>query len=458
MPEQSSSNDPYRAFRHRNYRLYMIGRIIATMGGQLTSVAIGWELYERTNSATALGLTGLAFALPNFVFALPAGHAADRFNRKRITLLMIAIVTVCTFGLAFLSYYHTLIPDYSALHNSNSVLLGISHLFGESHSVFTEPYIPLMYLMLVITGICMTFFAPARQAMLPELVPIGDFSNAVTWGSSVFQLACVFGPMLGGFLIAATGSYASAYLLDGISTIICLIAIIAIRYQRTAKHTEEEMTVKTLSAGIKYVWNTEIIIATITLDLFAVFLGGATALLPMFAKDILHEGAVGLGWLRAAPALGAFLMALFIAHRPPMKHAGKSLLWAVAGFGAATIVFGFSQWLWLSMAALFLTGAFDNISVVIRATLVQIMTPDAMRGRVSAVNNVFIGTSNEFGAFESGATAAMFGPVISVVGGGIGTILVVLGAMWKWPQLRNFGALEQPATVLEINNSIKEPV
>jgi MFS family permease len=204
------------------------------------------------------------------------------------------------------------------------------------------------------------------------------------------------------------------------------------------------MTLSSLAAGAKFVWNTKIILATITMDLFAVFLGGAVALLPMFAKDILHVGSTGLGILRASPSLGAFLMAAILTHLPPMKKAGVALLWAVAGFGVATIIFGLSHWFWLSLLMLFLTGVFDNISVVVRATLVQVLTPDFMRGRVSAVSFMFIVSSNELGAFESGITAALFGPVASVVGGGIGTLVVVLGIMALWPQVAKLGSLQDP--------------
>jgi MFS family permease len=422
--------------------LYIGGRIVAVLGGAMTSVAIGWEMYERTHSATALGLVGLTFALPVIFLALPAGHVADRYDRKLVSLISLAATTLCTFGLAFVSHFHDKIPDSGVLEWCNSLLHGAATLFGEPNAVFTEPAIPLMFLLLLGSGISMTFFAPARQAMLPNIIPLSVFSNAVTWGSSAFQLSSVFGPMLGGFLIATTGHYAIAYLMDAISTTICFFTIAPMRYTHQDHTGGERITLKTLGAGIKYVRDTKIILATITLDLFAVFLGGAVALLPMFAKDILNVGAMGLGWLRAAPSMGAFLMAISIAHRP-MKHAGMALLWAVIGFGAATIVFGLSHSFWLSMLMLFLTGAFDNISVVIRATLVQLLTPDEMRGRVSAVNNVFIGTSNELGGFESGVTAALFGPVISVVAGGIGTILVVITSMFVWPQLRKFGKLDQ---------------
>jgi len=439
----SPAHDPYSALRYKDFRLYISGRIIAVLGGAMTSVAIGWEMYERTHSATALGLVGLTFAIPVVFFALPAGHVADRFNRKWVSLIFLAGTTLCTFGLACVSHFHDKIPDSGILEWGNSVLYGTAKLFGEPHAVFTEPAIPLMFLFLLGSGISMTFFVPARQAMLTNIVPMSVFSNAVTWGSSAFQLSSVFGPMLGGFVIAVTGHYALAYLIDAISTTICFFTIVPMHYDHQDHTGGEEMTLKTLAAGVRYVRDTKIILATITLDLFAVFLGGATALLPIFAKDILNVGAMGLGWLRAAPSLGAFIMAISIAHRPPMKRAGISLLWAVIGFGAATIVFGLSRSFWLSMAMLFLIGAFDNISVVIRATLVQILTPNEMRGRVSAVNNVFIGTSNELGGFESGVTAALFGPVISVVGGGIGTILVVISSMLVWPQLRKFGKLDQ---------------
>jgi predicted MFS family arabinose efflux permease len=232
------------------------------------------------------------------------------------------------------------------------------------------------------------------------------------------------------------------YALDAFCAFSFFLLVLPIRSSDRGSSSERNAW-RSLKEGIRFILSKQVVLATITLDMFAVFLGGATALLPIFADQILHCGPIGLGWMRAAPGIGAFIMALLIAYLPPMKNAGKTLLWCVTGFGAATIVFGLSRYLWLSLAMLFLTGVFDSVSVVIRHTLLQLVTPDSMRGRISAVNNIFIATSNELGALESGLTAALFGPVLSVVGGGIGTILVVLGVCWKWPETRKIGALDK---------------
>ena len=265
--------------------------------------------------------------------------------------------------------------------------------------------------------------------------------------SSNFEFTCIVGPALGGLLIAAY-DVPWAYAIDAACALACLAFVLPISApQEISPHRAHPL--QDLFSGLHFVRESKIILATITLDLFAVLLGGATALLPIFADQILHVGAVGLGWLRAAPSVGAVLMALALAHRPPLRRAGMAMLCAVASFGVATIVFGLSQNFWLSLLALVATGAADNISVVVRHTLVQLLTPDPMRGRVSAVNNIFIGSSNELGALESGVTAALFGPVLSVIGGGIGTILVVLGVAWKWPEVRRMGALQPAETVGE---------
>ena len=299
---------------------------------------------------------------------------------------------------------------------------------------------------------------PSRQALLPGLVPPELFSNAATWGSSVFYTATVTGPVVAGFLLdrfahaavpGATAGLAASKLIQpapvfALAVLCRLVAVAMIgrmRYTRS-NHAEETISLKSVLAGIRFVWRTKLILATITLDLFAVLLGGATYLLPIFAKDILGVGSAELGILRAADAVGAIGMALALAHRPPLRRAGVTMLWAVAGFGAATIVFGLSTWFWLSVLMMFLVGAFDNISVVVRHTLVQMLTPDDMRGRVSAVNSVFIVASNDLGGAESGITAWLFGPVLSVVGGGIGAILVVLAVMRLWPQVRRIGPLD----------------
>jgi MFS family permease len=293
-------------------------------------------------------------------------------------------------------------------------------------------------------GIGQAFRAPARWALVPAVVPEQDLTNAVTWNSSGWQVASMVGPALGGFLIAASGNAINAYLVTALTCLAAAFLVVLMR-PRAKRSRSEPLSLGSLLAGLRFVWNTKLILATITLDLFAVLLGGATALLPIFARDILDIGPTGLGWLRAAPSIGAFFMAIAMAHRPPLRRAGRTLLWAVGGFGAATVIFGVSRDPVLSFFMLAATGALDNISIVVRGTLVQVLTPDALRGRVSAVNAVFFGSSNELGAFESGITAQLFGPVWSVVGGGIGTILVVIAAALHWPEILRLGSLSSIA-------------
>jgi MFS family permease len=264
----------------------------------------------------------------------------------------------------------------------------------------------------------------------------------VTWNNTVFQIGSVVGPALSGLVVARVG-FPLVYSIDAITAFLFFLLVLPIPRSPGIHQRPGESAWRGLAAGIRFVFERKVILATITLDLFAVLLGGATALLPIFADQILHCGPVGLGWMRAAPAIGAFAMALAVAYLPPMKAAGQTLLWCVTGFGFCTILFGLSTAFWLSLLMLFLIGAFDSVSVIIRGSIVQLVTPDEMRGRVSSVNNIFIGTSNEFGALESGLTAALFGPVLSVVGGGIGTILVVLAVAFGWPETRKIGALDR---------------
>src|SRR5271157_530911 len=286
---------------------------------------------------------------------------------------------------------------------------------------------------------------PARWAILPQIVPRELLLSAVTWNTSAWQVAAMAGPALGGLVIALAGGATACYVLNaGCSAVV--IGLAASLRLRAAPRDSQPVSLRSLLAGLRFVFCTDLILATITLDLLAVFLGGATALLPIYARDILRIGPSGLGWLRAAPSIGSFLMALVLAHRPPMRQAGRSLLWAVAGFGIATIVFGLSRNPYLSFAMLLLTGALDNISVVVRQTLVQLLTPDEMRGRVSAINAIFIASSNELGAFESGLAARLFGTVGSVVGGGIGTVLVVLCVAAIWPNVSSLGSLQDVDT------------
>jgi MFS family permease len=402
-------HDPYAALRFRDFRLLGLGQFIAVLGEQMIGVAIGWELYERTRSALVLGLVGLVQVIPVILLSLPAGHIADRFDRKRIAIATRLMLALCSGGLALLSA--------------------------------TQGSLALIYGCLLLIGAARAFNDPASASLLAQTVPQEVFTNAATWESSTWQLAAVIGPALGGLVIAIQRSATLVYVLNAGAAIICVLLLLAIRGRRAAQPPHEEATLTSLAVGVRFVWRSKILLAAITLDLFAVLLGGATALLPIFARDILQVGPTGLGWLRAAPSIGAVLMAIALVYLPPFRRAGATLLLAVAGFGAATIVFGLSRSFVLSLAMLGLLGALDNISVVIRSTLLLTQTPDSMRGRVSAVNSVFIGASNQLGGFESGLAAALFGPIIAVVGGGIGTILVVAAVGLIWPEMRRLGRL-----------------
>jgi MFS family permease len=408
-PPPAAAHDPYAVLRNRNVVLYLFGRLFASLGQQMLTVAVGWELYERTHSALALGLVGLTQMLPMVLFTLPAGHVADNHDRKRIIVLMNLVVACASLSLTLIS-------------------AGGAHVFW-------------IYFCLFATGTARTFLWPASAAFLPHLVSRQDFSRAVAWSSGSFQLSSVVGPAAGGALIALSHHAASVYAFNTAAALICLTLISFVRWRHTVP-AKEKMTGTSLVVGFKFVFASPIILGTITLDLFAVLLGGATALLPIYAKDILKAGPTGLGFLQAALPMGSLLCALILAHRPPLQKAGRTMLLAVAGFGLATIVFGLSHWFWLSFLTLFVCGAVDNISVVVRHTLLQLLTPDEKRGRVSAVNSLFIGTSNELGGFESGLVAYLFGPVVSVVSGGIGTILVVLAVAWIWPEIRKYGRLD----------------
>ena len=410
LEAEVAQHDPFAALRIRDYRLFMIGRVLLLTGTQMQTVAIGWELYERTNSAMVLGGVGLAQVLPMIALTLIAGHVADRSDRKRTMLFSVVLLAFCSLALAVISYH--------------------------------QGAIVLVYTCLFLIGVARAFLRPASDALMWQLIPASAFTNAATWNSSSFQLATVIGPALGGFAIAALKSATGVYILAAVAALLCFALTVAIREQNTT-FSKEPISLKALSAGAKFVWQNQLILAAISLDLFAVLLGGAVALLPIYAKDILQVGPVELGYLRAAPSIGALVMAVSLAHLPPFRKAGPALLWSVIGFGVVTIIFGLSHWLWLSLLMLTFSGALDTISVVIRHTLVQIRTPNHLRGRVAAINSVFISASNELGGFESGLTAALFGPVISVVGGGIGTIVVVIVTVMIWPEIRKLRALHE---------------
>jgi len=405
--EQEASHvghDPYAALRVPQYRWFMFGWIVALLGHQMLSTAVAWEVFDRTGSKLALGFVAGVQVIPLLIIGLPAGQVADAFDRRRILQVSSLGSALCSTALAFLSYQPGSLPWMF-------VFLGLGSAF-------------------LILG------RPARQALLPLIVEAKVFTNAVTWNSTGFQIASMAGPALGGFALAY--STRLAYGIDAVCAVAYAVIMMFVRPRKMdirPKRPDEKGLAGAL-VGLKFVRKTHLIAAVMLLDLIAVLLGGAAYLLPVFAKEVLHVGSIGFGWLRAAEAIGACTLALIIAHTPPIKNAGRTLMVAVLGFGICTIVFGLSKYYWLSFLMLFGIGACDNISVVIRHTIVQMLTPDSMRGRVSAVNNLSIGCSNELGGFESGVTAHLFGPVISVVGGGIGTICAVVGISFLYPQLR----------------------
>jgi MFS family permease len=410
-PPRDNSHDSLAALRFANYRWYAAGFLTSGLGLQVLGTAIGWEIYERTKDPMHLGYAGLARALPVVCFALISGQVADRFNRRRIVIITQLLFALLAALLTWVSWQ--------------------------------QLSLVWMYSLLVAFGCVRSFAGPARSSLLSQVVPAGSvFHNAVTWNSVLFQLAATLGPLLAGFVIAKAGNAAwPAYAIVGLGTLFFAFTIACSR-PASQQYSTEPIGITSTLAGAKHIWTQKEIFGVITLDLFAVLLGGATALLPVYAKDILHVGPLGLGALRASSYVGALLMGLWLARRPAFRNAGPVLLWSVVAFGVCMIVFGLSTSFWLSMTALAASGAVDNISVVIRHVLVQAKTPDHLRGRVGAVNSMFIECSNELGGFESGLVAKFFGPVFSVVSGGIGTILVVATIALAIPQVRRINRLQ----------------
>jgi MFS family permease len=414
-PSPNGKHDPIASLRHPGYLLYLLGSLLSNAGNQMRIVAVGWEIYQRTHAPMSLGLIGLVLAVPVLVLALPAGALADRHSRRAIIMLGQAGLAISGAGLAWAS--------------------------------FTGAHIGWLYFFLLWSGISRAVGWPAATAIVTGLVPSKDFANAAMWRSAAYQLASTVGPLVGGFMLAVWNPWL-VYLVDATSSIVligCLFAIKPTPHQRSA----EPASWRSLVEGIRFLRHQPIIVSTMTLDMIAVLFGGVTALLPIYATDILHVGATGFGWLRAMPSIGSIVMGLLVAVRPPFRRGGPALLWAVIVFGVATIVFGLSRSFSLSLLALFTLGAADNISVIVRATVLQLLTPDSMRGRVSAVAVIFIGTSNEVGEFESGLVAQWLGSIVAVVGGGVMTLVTVAAVMAMWPELARLGALEHlepPAT------------
>jgi len=387
-------------FSHRPFMRFWFARLAGVSANQMLMVAVAWHMYDITSSAWDLGLVGLFQFVPALLLMLPAGHVADRFHRARIFAACLGLQAVVALVLIAATQYHFA---------SRELILGIS----------------------ILLGVARAFQMPAQQALVPQLVPQHLLQSAVALSSSGMQVAIIGGPAIGG-LLYTTGA-TTVYVTCAVLLVLGVMLALMVRYRHQVNALNA--TWQTVLAGLTFVWQHKVILGATSLDLFAVLLGGATALLPIYARDILHTGPVGLGVLRSAPAVGALCMSLAIMRWPLARHVGHRLLAAVAVFGAATLVFGLSSHFGLSLIALVVTGAADSVSVVIRSTLVQLETPNEMRGRVSAVNSLFIGASNQLGEFESGATAALFGAVGSVVLGGAGTMLIAAGWLKLFPAL-----------------------
>ena len=417
------------AFASRDFRLYQMARMAVIVGAEAQTVAVAWQVYSITHRALDLGYTGLALFLPGLLFLLPAGHVADRYDRRQIIMLCYALQIVCT-----------------------SALLAIA--------VMGVRDVRLIYAVLFVIGTGRSFSGPASSALIPHLVPEGHFVNAVTWGAAIFQLANIAGPALGGilFTLPLKGALAGAgivyvAMLCSLVTFLVLIGSLSVRLGRME---HRDVSLKVVMAGFQYVRRSPILLGSFSLDLFVVLLGGASALMPIFAQEILHTGPQGLGMLRAAPAMGALVISLVLARYPLRNRAGLRLFVCVGLFGAATIVFGLSHNLVLSLAALAIAGAADMISVVVRSSVLQLATPPEMRGRVSAVNSMFLGASNELGEFESGVTAQWLGAVRATVVGGIGAMMVT--GLWSvlFPDLRDADELTAKALRRNLRSSVED--
>lgn len=406
------------AFAYRDFRLYQMARALVIMGAEAQSVAVAWQVYLITHRAIDLGYTGLALFLPGLLFMLPAGHTADRFDRRAVILVCYSLQFCCTLIL-FLFAFH-----------------GMRHILP-------------IFAVLFFIGTGRAFSGPASAALVPHLVPTEHFVNAITWGATVFQIANIAGPAVGGLLFTLPLTHwglphlagAPLVFLFTLLTLAGFLTLISMLSVRPGRMEHRAASLDLVLEGLRYVWRAKLLLGSVSLDLFVVLLGGAVALMPIFAESVLHTGARGLGLLRAAPAIGALTVSILLSFRPIRRRAGRTMFICVAIFGVATIVFGLSRSLWLSLAALVILGAADMVSVVIRSSLLQLATPPSMRGRVSAVNSLFVGASNELGEYESGLTAQWMGPVRAVVAGGIGSLMVT--GLWAvfFPALREADAL-----------------
>lgn len=401
--------DPYAALRIKEFSTFISARVCITIALQIQGTVVGWQIYELTDSALALGFIGLAEALPSILVSLYAGHVADIVQRKRIIVNAVFVLLLCSAGLLFFT------TDLGTF-------------------VFTWGVFPI-YAVIFISGVARGFLSPAVFSFMPQLIPRELYKNAITWNSTLWEAAAITGPAIGGLIYGFYGK-TTAYTLDVVFMIMGFTLLMFIK-KKPLPHVTEEFGVKEkIMAGLKFVFSNKVILGAISLDLFAVLFGGAVAMMPFFADKILHVGQQGLGFLRAAPAIGAVIMAFYITHNPIKRRMGKTLLWAVAGFGVSMICFAISRNFWLSISLLIVSGMFDCVSVIIRSTIMQTLTPENMKGRVAAVNNIFIGSSNEIGMFESGVAARLLGLVPSVIFGGCMTLGIVAATAWVGKSLR----------------------
>jgi len=409
-PAPTGTPVPTSAFRYRSYQLFWAGRLASTFAVQIVAVAVAWQIYDLTRDPLDLGIVGLVQFLPAFLLVLVTGQVADRFSRRRIMSVCLAVEAVGAAALLLITW-------------------------GRDDAVWP------IFVVLFVFGVARAFFAPASSSLVPNLVPPEALSHAITWSSSSWQLASIVGPVVGGLLydVSPEIAYVSALALLLVGSV--LVAMIRAPQVRTRGSAVDLASVL---GGFRYIWRQKIVLGAISLDLFAVLLGGAVALLPAIARDVLHAGPLALGILRGAPGIGAIGMAFALSMWPIRDRAGHILFVAVAIFGLAIVAFGLSTTIWLSVIALFVMGAADMISVVVRETLLQLWTPDALRGRVNAVNNVFLGASNELGEFRAGVSAALFGVIPAIVAGGVGTVIVAGLWAYMFPGLRTARRLDAP--------------
>ncbi|WP_324672361.1 MFS transporter [Hymenobacter sp. GOD-10R] len=417
-------HDPYAALRLPEFRRLISARVFYTVATRIQGLAVSWQIFKLTNDPLALGLIGLSEAIPSIAVSLYAGHVADTIRRKNIIVVGVAVLLLCAAMLWFFAS-----P------------LGVGFL--ARGSFYTLP----LYGVIFVSGIARGFLGPALFSFMPQLLPSRErLANAITWNSTTYQAAAVIGPAIGGYLIAHLG-VANSYAVATGLLLIALLQFFSIASRPLPPIEGEKLSLQdSVLSGLRFIWQNQLVLAALSLDLFAVLFGGAVALLPVFAADILKVGAAGLGHLETAPAVGSVLMAALLTYFPLRRQAGRKLLWAVAGFGVATIFFALSTNIWLSLFLLFLTGVFDAVSVIVRQTLIHTFTPEYMKGRVAAVNNIFIGSSNEIGSFESGAMARLLGVVRSVVFGGMMTIAVVGITAWRADKLRRLDMTPEKAT------------